>query len=264
VTTERRLAKVEAALGPKELVLRWLAEAHAYDSLEAYIDHTLSAGPETLPLNRLPHELIAAIRGRRDTRSRDIDSEIRASLRALLFRVHLVFRIIDRTAAVVERQELIHAAMTAHMGLTIELNADERRPTFQLPMLRDLVMLQVTEMLALQEARRRAEIQYLAGTPCLFPDGLRRWDAIVHDMQTTAVLADRLVEFDEGQSIEAQRTIPTEERIDACLADLVEMARIKTLDDLGEGSAAFDRTQRWLASKRHVPTAWPMQVAALE
>jgi hypothetical protein len=36
MTTERRLAKVEAALDPKELVLRWLAEAHAYDDFTAY------------------------------------------------------------------------------------------------------------------------------------------------------------------------------------------------------------------------------------
>jgi hypothetical protein len=64
-------------------------------------------------------------------------------------------------------------------------------------------------------------------------------------MQNTAVLADRLVELDGGQSIEDERTIPTEERIEACVGDLVEVARIKTLDDLGEGRAAFDRTRRW-------------------
>ena len=139
--------------------------------------------------------------------------------------------------------------MTAYIGLTVELNANEQRPPFKLPVLRDLVMLQVTEMLALQEARERAETQYLAGTSCLFPDGARRWETILHDMQYTAVLADRLVELDGGQTIEDERTVPTEERIDACLADLVEVARIKTLDDLGEGPAAFDRTRRWLATK---------------
>jgi hypothetical protein len=170
-----------------------------------------------------------------------------------LFRLHLVFRIIERTAEVVERQQLIRAAMTARIGLTVEIKADERRPTFKLPMLRDLVMLQVTEMLALQEACQRAEIEYLAGASSLFPDGVRRWDAVLHDMQYSAVLADRLVELDRGQSIEDERTIPTVERIGAWLADLVEVARIKTLDDLGEGPAAFDRTRRWLATKEWVP-----------
>jgi hypothetical protein len=64
-------------------------------------------------------------------------------LRRLLFRLHLVFRIIDRTTWMVERQELIHIAMTAHMCLPLEINTDERRPTFKLPILRDLVTLQI-------------------------------------------------------------------------------------------------------------------------
>jgi hypothetical protein len=249
VTLTRRLSALEASSDSTGRVVRWLAEAHDYDSLEAYVDRSLADGPECLPLNRLPREAIAAIRARRGPRSQDIDSEIQNCLRGLLFRLHLVFRIIERTAEDVQREELIHIAMTAHIGLTLELNADERRPTFKLPVLRDLLMKQVTEMLALQEARQRAEIQYLAGTSSLFPDGARRWDAVLHDMQTSAVLADRLVELDGGQTIDAERTIPTEDRIDAWLADLVEVARIKTLDDLGEGPAAFDRTRRWLSAK---------------
>lgn len=250
MTLTRRLSALEGGSDVTERVVRWLAEAHAYDSLDAFTDHTLTEGPQSLPLNRLPREAIAAIRARRGPRSGDIEPEIQACLRGLLFRLHLVFRIIERTAAVVEREELIHAAMTAHLGLAVELNADRGRSTFQLPMLRDLLMLHVTEMLALQEARQRAEIQYLAGASSLFPDCARRCDAILHDMQCTAVLADRLVELDGGQTIDAKRSIPTEERIDAYLADLVEVARIKTLDDVGAGSAAFDRTRRWLGAKR--------------
>jgi hypothetical protein len=250
VTLTRRLSALEAGSDATERVVRWLAEAHAYDSIDAYTEHILDQGPASLPLDRLPREAIAAIRARRGPRSMDIDSEIRVCLRDLLFRLHLVFRIIERTAEVVEREELIHAAMTAHIGLTIEINAEEERPTFKLPMLRDLVMLQVTEMLALQEARQRAETQYVAGASSLFPDGVRRWTTILHDMQRSAVLTDRLVELDGGQTIGAERMLPTEERIEACSADLVEVARIKTLDDLGEGSAAFDRTRHWLRAKR--------------
>jgi len=62
-------------------------------------------------------------------------------------------------------------------------------------------------------------------------------------------MANRLVELDGGASIDPERTIPTEARIEARLADLVEMARIKTLDDIGDGRAAIDRTRRWLAAK---------------
>jgi hypothetical protein len=84
------------------------------------------------------------------------------------------------------------------------------------------------------------------------PD-VSRWDALLHDIQTSAVMADRLVEIDGGEAIAHEGTLPTEERIEAWLADLVEVARIKILDDLGEDS--FDRARRWLARKRMVATS---------
>ena len=58
MTTERRLAKVEASLGPKGLVLRWLAEAHAYDDFTGYTRAIYAVGPESMPLDRLIHETI--------------------------------------------------------------------------------------------------------------------------------------------------------------------------------------------------------------
>jgi hypothetical protein len=62
--------------------------------------------------------------------------------------------------------------------------------------------------------------------------------------------SSRRVELDGGQPIESERTIPTEERIEACLAGLVEVAWIKTLDELGDGPAALDRTRLWLSTKQ--------------
>src|SRR5690242_6342401 len=103
--------------------------------MEAYVDHTLTEGPASLPLNRLPREAVAAIKARRGPRSSDIDSEIQASLRGLLFRLHLVFRIVERTAAVVERQELLHLGLTAYIGLTLELDANRHQPIVKLPSL---------------------------------------------------------------------------------------------------------------------------------
>ncbi len=214
--------------------------------MEAYIDHTFIAGsqiPAAQPAATRSHRGDQARRGPRST---DIDTEIRTCLRRLLFRLHLVFRIIERMAAVIERQELIHIATTAHIGLALELKADEQRSTFRLPMLRDTVMLQMTEMLALQEARKRAENGYLAGISSLFPDVARQWESLLWDIQRTAVMADRLVELDGGQTSGDAGTLSTEERIEAWLAELLEVPRIKTLDDLGGDSASFDRARRWL------------------
>jgi purine nucleoside phosphorylase len=48
VGAERRLAKVEATLGPKELVLRWLAEAHGYDDFVPYVRVMHALGCRTM------------------------------------------------------------------------------------------------------------------------------------------------------------------------------------------------------------------------
>ena len=248
MTLTRRVSALEAVGDATERVVRWLAEAHAYDSLEAYLAHILVEGPASLPLDRLPLEAMAAIRARRGPRSRDIDGEIRETLRDLLFRLHLEFRIIERTAAVIEREELIQMVLIAHLGIALEVAEDKRGPLLRLPVIRDALMQHVVRMLALDTARQRAESEYLAGSESLFPDGARRWDAILHEMQLTAVMADRLVELDGGTSIPNEASIPDEDQIAASLDNLVEVARIKTLDDLGERHAAFDRTRRWLAT----------------
>ena len=61
-----------------------------------------------------------------------------------------------------------------------------------------------------------------------------------------------MVKLDGGPAVAEQETVPREEQVEDCLVDLVEVARIKTLDDLGDGLVAFDRTRRWLAMKAQV------------
>lgn len=173
MTLTRRLSAREAGSDATERVVRWLAEAHAFGSFDAYVDHTLDEGPESLSLNRLPREAIAAIRDRRGPRTRDVDEEIRETLRSLLFRVHLVFRIIERTSEVIEREELVLALLTAEVCLALEVRPEENHRMGGLPQLRDLSMFRVTELLALQEARERVAERYLTGTECLFPEAAR-------------------------------------------------------------------------------------------
>lgn len=59
----------------------------------------------------------------------------------------------------------------------------------------------------------------------------------------------RLAELDGVEPIDEERQLlPDPSRIEAIAADLVEVARIKTLDDVGEGHAAVARLRRWLAA----------------
>jgi hypothetical protein len=64
VTIERSLAKVEATLRPKELVLRWLAEAHAHDDFTAHARATQQVGLEAMPLDRIVHQTIDWVEAR--------------------------------------------------------------------------------------------------------------------------------------------------------------------------------------------------------
>ena len=46
MTLARRLAKLEASRSPTEVVLAWLAEAHEWPTLPAYLASLVDAPPE--------------------------------------------------------------------------------------------------------------------------------------------------------------------------------------------------------------------------
>lgn len=107
----------------------------------------------------------------------------------------------------------------------------------------------VAELLAQEEARKLVETRYLGGHPSIFPATLRRWRKLVHGAQEAAVMTLRLTELDGADPIDVERQlVPDPLRIEAIVADFMEVARIKTLDDVGEGHAAFARLRRWLAA----------------
>ena len=53
---ERRLAAIETSLSPIQLVLRWLAEAHAYNDFNTYTEALFDQDPSNLPKDRLARE----------------------------------------------------------------------------------------------------------------------------------------------------------------------------------------------------------------
>lgn len=248
MTIARRLATLEDDLDPTGRVMAWLAEAHAYDSFEGYLNAVIDADPSQLPMDRLPREAAAAARRQHHGTSRDRDDAVHQAIRDAVLRVHLVLRIVDLTDAVIRREELLVAFLTTHVALSL---AREEEPgvCLRLVQLRDLLLGRVAELLAQEEARKAVEARYLGGHPSLFPATGRRWQKLVHEAQTTAMMTLRLAELDGAEPIdEARQLLPDPGRIEACTSDFVEVARIKTLDEVGEGHAAVARLRRWLAS----------------
>jgi hypothetical protein len=241
----RRLASPEADSDATDRVVRWLEEAHAYGDFEAYTDAMVAGGMDGLPMDRLASEAVLAIRTRKGPPGRDVQREIDAALHAVVFRVHLVLRIIETTMAVLDRELLLHGYLMALAALS-ESEGDSRGRVLSIDRVRDLLMGRVGELLALQEAREIAEGRFLGGHTALFPATARAWAEQVHDSQTSAVIALLLAELDgRPDAPEEQPGLPPEGRVEQCTADLVEVARIKTLSDLNEGPAAVLRMQAW-------------------
>jgi hypothetical protein len=248
VTVARRISAMEADLDPTQRVVAWLAEAHAYDSFDAYTRIVLAGDPPDMPLDRLPREAIASVRRRHPRGSPDVEAAVREEIRGVVFRFHLVIRIIDVTDGALRQEALVHALLTAQVGLTLEAEERAAKLGIHLARLRDWLLERVAGLLAMQEARRTVEERYLAGHPAVFPATARHWDEQLRSSQESAVLCMRLAELEGAELIdEARQLAPQQERVEACIGDLVEVARIKTLDDMGEGHAAVERLRHWLA-----------------
>jgi len=90
VSLSRRVTVVEASLSPTQLVLRWLAETHAFGDVEPYVASLLAHDHPVAPLDRLAREAAhgarTAIRGKRPEVAA---AAVRSALRETVFRFEL-------------------------------------------------------------------------------------------------------------------------------------------------------------------------------
>ena len=173
MTSERRLAKLETSLSPTQLVLRWLAEAHAYGSLEAYVGSLLDVPADQQPIDRLCREASDGARARlRGKPAEQVRKAVNSALRETVFRFELELRIYVTTRELLDREALIDAALSAHVSLA---TSEEAADTDHLARLRDLLVCRVGELHAAEEARAIAERRYLDGHGALFPDVATAW-----------------------------------------------------------------------------------------
>jgi hypothetical protein len=254
LTAERRLAAVEAALTPTELVVAWLEEAHGFGSLENAV-RSLLAEPNPLPaLDRLAR---AAADGAK-TRAKgkpvaERNEAINAAIGETVFRFRLILRIISVTCDLLDRQLLLEGLFGARLGLLVTTGRpsperDLRYPA-DLVQLRDLIVGRVDELLAAGEARATVERRYLAGHPALFPDRQAEWAERLLDTQRLGAMA---IGFTDKEGV-APPTPPAPEattaRVERLTADLVEPARVEALENLGQGRRAFGIASSWVRGR---------------
>jgi hypothetical protein len=250
MTLARRVAAIETSLSPTQLILRWLADVHSYGSVERYVASLLERDPPEDPLDRLAREAAhgaqAAMRGKRP----EVAAEaIRSALRETVFRFELLMRINVTTHELLDRQELIDAAISARLALLMQEKPGSHRHAERHATLRDLLGFQVDELQAAQYARTLAEKRYLDGHGALFPDLAAAWDERVRDTGAIADGAARLAEYDGVPAAVPPDPETLSRRTTELVADLVEPAKSEALEKLGEAPRALGIANAWLRTK---------------
>jgi hypothetical protein len=252
MTLARRLAQVEASLTPTELVLRWLAEAHAHDTFDAYRRALMEGDPDKLPMDRLAREAEEGVRARSRGKAReDVQAAVRRAVVETIFRAQLVLRINALTHEFIDREVLIDGALSAHLGLAV--HAGSGQPIDKAPVglvqVLDLLFARVAELHAFETARAAVEQKYLNRATALFPAAVREWAEQRTRSETLAVTAFRIAELDGFDPPPPDDTAAFDARVAQLIADHVEPARSKAHHELGDGRRAVSLAVRWLRPK---------------
>src|ERR1035437_3566795 len=254
-----RVAAIETSLSPTQLVLRWLAEAHAFGDIESYVASLLAQEPPVAPLDRLAREAAHGARtSMRGKRPELVDAAVRSALRETVFRFELVMRINVEAHELLDREVLFDTIFASQLALLVcdqskERLADESH-LHRLGQCRDLTILRVNELVSTAEARSTVEARYLDGHAALFPDIEAAFDQQLRASQELAVMAMHLAELDGVEPAEPDDPEAVTLRASQLVADLVEPAKSTALEKLGEGRPAFDIANAWLRTKFAVAT----------
>jgi hypothetical protein len=259
MTLSRRVAAIEVTLSPRQLVLRWLAEAHAFGDIESYVASLLAEPSSAAPLDRLAREAAHGARtSMRGKRPELVDAAVRSALRETVFRFELVMRINVTAHEVLEKEQLLDALFAAHLALLASEDEKGRaEPTYQerFATVGRLVALRVGELAAAQEARAIVQGRYLDGHDALYPQSARAWDAQVQSTKDIADMAVRLAELDGVPPAVPRDPEALSRRTAELVADLVEPAKADALDKLGEGRQALSIARDWVRTKLAVAGA---------
>jgi hypothetical protein len=254
MTAARRLAAIEAALTPTELVVRWLTEAHGCGGLEAYVRSLIDDPSVVPPADELARAAADGARKRlRGKRGEEVAKAVDTAVRETVFRFHLVLRIDTVSHELFDRQLLLDGAFSAQLALLAQEGQDKRRRDAsyleRLAELRDLIVGRLDELEAAGAARLRVEERYLAGHPALFPDDVTAWDERLKSSQRIGQLAVALAEKDGLPLPAPPDPDAVAARVDQLVADLVEPARVTALEQLGDGRRAFGIATSWVRGK---------------
>jgi hypothetical protein len=263
MTAERRLAKLEGALSPKAATLLWLAEAHQFRTLPAYVDWLIDQPISVAPLERVPTQARAGALEATRGRTRDAAREAaHGAVRDAVFLVELVLKLNIAAEEAIQLLGLRYAALFWEMrALTAEAELARRsRSRAGHPVSHRVERWQawytasiglVTGIYAAEEARLLLERRFLDGHSALFPDASADWERLRESAERLASLGDAMRPLIDGTSRQRRTTKIGHPDLDlgalragvctqapATASGLVDEARAGALDVLGDTEGA--------------------------
>ena len=83
---KRRIEKLETGLTPKQAILLWLQEAHAFNTIEEYVRHLKTQPDSAAPLNKLTAQVEEGVKQTLKGQPREeIDRAVRQAFKDVLF-----------------------------------------------------------------------------------------------------------------------------------------------------------------------------------
>ena len=204
MTAERRLAKLERFLSPKAATLLWLAEAHQFGSLPAYVGWLIDQPISAAPLEQVPAQARAGSLDAMRGQPREVVREAaHQAVRDAIFLVELVLKLNNAAEETIRIESLRYAVLFWEMrAITAEAELDRRarsRADRQGSSLaerwqawRTATVTLLTGIYAAQEARLLLERGFFDGRPALFPDASADWERLRESVERLASLGGAL------------------------------------------------------------------------
>ena len=244
MTLAHRVARLEAAVTPRDAVLAWLTEAHAYPTLPDYIAAIRDAPREDWPLVRIAGQVEAAVQATTKGTPQEVWQAVRSALGDACFLFELVLQGNLAAREVRDIEGLRWAVLAKWSGLLAveaELASrdhldDPEHAAREAQDWRDALAFTLANLYLEEAARTSLERRYLAGRSVLFPALAQEWRDLVERLEWLAQHADRLQE--PGPSTPPTNVAGLRSRgvelAPGRATELADLARIHALDMLGE------------------------------
>jgi hypothetical protein len=246
-TVQRRIAKLEISLTPTQAVIRWLDEAHAFPSLDAYTRAMFSGPLVPTPLDSVVHSVEAGIRESMKGQPRDaVEKAVTQAARQAVFRCLLALRLNEVASEQAKLKGVTATALFFWMralasdGMVHEMMNRMNESTgheTSWSRWREAVSGLLTNVYVEDEARLSLEREFLDGHPSLFADVMADWTEALEQAERVARLAAFMDQVSGANPVTSIAEIDLVPRRAAVAADvakratyLADMARARTLD----------------------------------